>query len=49
MEESLDVEWAHAIAPGANIDLIEATNTSNNSLFTAVTTAAHLPKRFRRL
>lgn len=22
-EEALDVEWAHAIAPGANIDLIE--------------------------
>ncbi len=43
MEESLDVEWAHAIAPGASIDLIEATNTSNNSLFTAVTTAAALP------
>ena len=24
MEESLDVEWAHAIAPGANILVVEA-------------------------
>ena len=24
MEESLDIEWAHAIAPMANIDLFEA-------------------------
>ena len=23
-EESLDVEWAHAIAPGANIVVVEA-------------------------
>jgi hypothetical protein len=44
MEESLDIEWAHAIAPGANIDLVEATNdTDNNNLFAAVATAASLP------
>ncbi len=43
LEESLDVEWAHAIAPGASIDLVEATNTSNNNLFAAVATAASLP------
>jgi hypothetical protein len=43
LEESLDVEWAHAIAPGASIDLVEASSTSNNSLFTAVATAAGLP------
>ena len=31
------MEWAHAIAPGAKIILVEATNSS--SLFTAVTWA----------
>jgi subtilase family serine protease len=44
MEEALDIEWAHAIAPGASIDLVEAnTDTNNNDLFTAVATAASLP------
>ena len=38
-EEALDVEWAHAIAPGANIILVEASSTSNSDLFQAVTTA----------
>ncbi|MDB5334080.1 MAG: hypothetical protein JWP03_5231 [Phycisphaerales bacterium] len=36
-ETSLDIEWAHAIAPQANIALYEATNSS--SLFSAVATA----------
>ncbi|HWE92329.1 MAG TPA: hypothetical protein VG269_00005 [Tepidisphaeraceae bacterium] len=36
-ETSLDIEWAHAIAPEANIALYEATNSS--SLFSAVATA----------
>jgi subtilase family serine protease len=36
-EESLDIEWAHVIAPQANIDLFEANNAG--SLFTAVATA----------
>jgi hypothetical protein len=40
VEESLDVEWAHAIAPGANIILFEATTASNSDLDTAVDTAA---------
>jgi len=40
-EEALDIEWSHALAPGANIDLVEA-NTPND-LFTAETTAAGLP------
>ena len=31
-EEALDVEWAHAIAPGAKIDLVE-TNDSSASPF----------------
>jgi hypothetical protein len=44
MEEALDIEWAHAIAPAASIDLVEAnTDTNNNDLFTAVATAAALP------
>jgi Dockerin type I domain len=40
IEESLDVEWAHSIAPGANIILFEANSSSTADLFTAVTTAA---------
>ena len=28
LEESLDVEWAHAMAPGAKILLVEASSTS---------------------
>jgi hypothetical protein len=36
VEESLDVEWAHAIAPAANIVLVEATSSSNSALFSAV-------------
>jgi subtilase family serine protease len=36
VEESLDVEWAHAIAPGANIVLVEASSDSDSSLFAAV-------------
>jgi hypothetical protein len=39
-EISLDVEWAHAMAPGANILLVEATNASYANLFTAVRFAA---------
>ncbi len=48
-EEALDIEWAHAIAPMANIDLFEATNDGTTSvgdlgnLFTAVHTADNTP------
>ena len=35
-EISLDVEWAHAIAPGATILLVEATSDSTDDLMTAV-------------
>ncbi len=43
-EEALDVEWAHAIAPLANIVLVEANDGSYfSSLFPAVATAAGLP------
>jgi Bacterial Ig-like domain (group 3) len=36
LEESLDVEWAHAIAPGATIMLVEANSPNDNDLLTAV-------------
>lgn len=43
VEESLDVQWAHALAPGANIILVEANSASDADLFAAVSMAAHLP------
>jgi subtilase family serine protease len=36
LEISLDVEWAHAIAPGANILLVEANSASLSDLLSAV-------------
>lgn len=39
LEISIDVEWAHAIAPKANIILVEANDNSFNNLFTAENTA----------
>jgi hypothetical protein len=42
-EISLDVEWAHAIAPGAGILLVEATNNLNANLDTAAAYAAKQP------
>jgi subtilase family serine protease len=44
-EESLDVEWAHAIAPGANIEVVEAAPGNNDAqsfsdFITAVQTAS---------
>jgi subtilase family serine protease len=42
LEISLDVEWAHAAAPGANIVLIEANSDSMSDLMTAVKTARSL-------
>lgn len=40
METSLDIEWAHAIAPKAKILLIEATTPSGKNLLAAVDYAA---------
>jgi subtilase family serine protease len=40
-ETALDVEWAHAIAPGANILLVEANSASDSNLFAAVNYARH--------
>jgi hypothetical protein len=34
-EEALDVEWAHALAPGATIMLVEANDASPSNLFAA--------------
>ena len=39
LEESLDVEWAHAIAPGAKILLVEAASASDSDLLPAVSYA----------
>jgi subtilase family serine protease len=32
LETALDVEWAHAVAPGANIVLVEAPSSSGNAI-----------------
>ena len=40
IETSLDVEWAHAMAPNANILLVEANSASLANLLTAVKHAA---------
>jgi hypothetical protein len=39
LETSLDVEWAHAVAPRATIELIEASDDTFASLFRGVATA----------
>ncbi len=43
LETSLDVEWAHAIAPEANILLVEAPSDSVFDLFTAINYARSQP------
>jgi subtilase family serine protease len=43
-EIALDVEWAHAIAPGAQVLLVEATSNSGSDLYTAVNFARNQPK-----
>jgi len=43
VEEALDVEWAHAIAPGAQIILVEANSQSLADLMASVGTAASQP------
>jgi uncharacterized repeat protein (TIGR01451 family) len=42
-ETALDVEWAHAMAPGAKIVLVEANSASLPDLMSAVQTAARQP------
>jgi hypothetical protein len=43
LETALDVEWAHAIAPGAAILLVEANSASDSDLFAAVDYAENQP------
>ncbi len=43
VEEALDVEWTHAIAPGAQIILVEANSQSLSDLMASVGTAASQP------
>jgi hypothetical protein len=42
VEEALDVEWAHAIAPKASLILVECNSNSESDLFSGVVTAAGL-------
>ena len=43
VEEALDVEWVHAMAPGAQIILVEANSQSLSDLMAGVVTAANQP------
>jgi hypothetical protein len=43
METSLDVEWAHAVAPDANILLVESQNGELSNLLNAVSYASQQP------
>ena len=43
VEESLDVEWVHSIAPQASIILVEANSDSDSDVLNAVASAAKLP------
>jgi kumamolisin len=42
IEESLDVQWAHAMAPAAKLYLVEAASNAFNDLFAAETVAASI-------
>lgn len=42
LEESLDIEYAHAMAPGARIFLVEAASNSGTDIFTAIQVASNL-------
>jgi subtilase family serine protease len=43
LETALDIEWAHAIAPKANIMLVEADSANFNDLIAAVSFARYQP------
>lgn len=43
LEESLDAEWAHAIAPGAKVLLVEAKSSRGNDLLAAIDYARQRP------
>lgn len=42
IEEALDIEWAHAMAPNAKIILVEANSNNDNDLFQAEDVASSL-------
>jgi hypothetical protein len=42
-EEAMDVEWAHVIAPAANIVLVESNSNSFSDLYSAISIASNLP------
>jgi len=42
LEESLDIEWAHAMAPNAALFLVEAASSKNSDLLAAVSVASNL-------
>lgn len=42
LEESLDIEYAHAMAPGARIILVEAASNKGNDLLNAIVVAGNL-------
>lgn len=42
IEESLDIEWSHAMAPNAKLFLVEAASNYNSDLFKAIGVAAQL-------
>ena len=42
LEAALDIQWAHAMAPGAKIYLVEAASNSFGDLLTAVNVASNL-------
>ena len=42
IEESLDIEWAHAMAPSAKLYLVEAQSNSFRNLLCAITVASNL-------
>jgi subtilase family serine protease len=42
IEEALDIEWTHAMAPSAKIYLVEAASSSYSALLTAVSIASQL-------
>jgi kumamolisin len=44
LEESLDVEWSHAMAPNAKIIFVQAENNSFTALLTAVEKASNMVK-----
>ena len=45
-EAALDIEWAHAMAPYANIVLVEAASNGNTDLFNAVSAASKIVTSF---